>query len=387
MHIGFRTSGGRGEYEVVGSHAGQSAAGLDGWYFHFRWPDGIVRDTMLWLDPGQSGKPRLRSHATRPFQVGRLMEAVLMLPPPRRDMRHVASTLPVLQADEYVVAKIGFALTTEFASPPETVTAEPNHVEIRNAVHSDFINVTARWARIDEVCRDTTRFAPSVATALDKHRDFLLSGKPVDAELQRIVDDLRQALAISDSAYDSQLDPLPALERIAGIAPPYQPDLPPPDELAEDEVEVKARSAQIYRLARVRDASARRFSIDVREAYRNRCAFCGAQLSGIPDVPPGIDAAHILAWSSYDLDVIGNGIALCKTHHWAFDAALMVPVFENGVHIVRFTRLAERFETSTLAILGSDQFVIPEERLPTNPKDRPDAKYLARLYDDLAIEF
>ena len=42
MHIGFRTSGGRGEYEVVGNHTGYSALSLEGWTFQLRWPDGIV---------------------------------------------------------------------------------------------------------------------------------------------------------------------------------------------------------------------------------------------------------------------------------------------------------------------------------------------------------
>jgi hypothetical protein len=56
VHIGFRTSGGRGEYEIVGGASGLPASGLDGWTFHMRWPDGQTRDTELWLDPAGSGK-------------------------------------------------------------------------------------------------------------------------------------------------------------------------------------------------------------------------------------------------------------------------------------------------------------------------------------------
>lgn len=387
MHIGFRTSGGRGEYELVGGHAGQSASGLDGWTFHFRWPDGVVRDTLLWLDPGASGKPRLRSLAPQPFQVGRLVAAMLMLPPPRRDMRGGASTLPVLQANEYVVTKVGFGPDTEFASPPESVTAEPNYVEIANAVHTDFINVSSRWTRIATVCNVMERYSAGVITVLKEYQAFLLSAKSVDRDLTRITDDLRRSLAASDGAYSEELDPLPTLERIAGVPLPDQRSLPPPDELGEDEIEVKARSAQIYRLARVRDSAARRFSIEVLQAYRERCAFCGARLGGIPGIPSGIDAAHILAWSSYDLDIIGNGIALCKLHHWAFDAALMVPIIQHGSHVVRFTHLAQRFDPVTLKLLGSDGFVILEDWLPTDVNHRPSSKYLARLYNDLAIVF
>ena len=49
MHIGFRRSGGRGEYEVVGSHSGFSAISLEGWTFNLAWPDGNVRETGLGL--------------------------------------------------------------------------------------------------------------------------------------------------------------------------------------------------------------------------------------------------------------------------------------------------------------------------------------------------
>lgn len=387
MHIGFRTSRGRGEYELVGSHAGQSAAALEGWEFHFRWPDGVVRDTQLWLDPGDSGKPRLRSLAAQPFQVGRLVAAMLLLPPPRRDKRGVASTLPVLQAKLYVVARIGFGPETEFASPPDFVTAELNYIEAENSVASEFINVSSRWERIARIIGDTAPFSPGVALALDQYRDFLLSRRPVTAELTRIVDSIRRSLEISDPQYGSEFDPLPALERIAGVSAPDQPSLPPPDQLAEDEAEIKARSARLYREARLRESSAQRFAAEVRAAYGNTCAFCGARLGGVPGVPSGIDAAHILAWSSYDLDVISNGIALCKNHHWAFDAALMAPIFQNGVYIVRYTRLAELLDPSALAVLGPDVFPIPEERLPPAADRRPNPRYLRRLYADLAIEF
>lgn len=344
---------------------------------------------MLVLDPGESGKPRLRSQASPPFQAGRLVAAILMLPPPIRARGQTASTLPVLQANNYAVQQIGFSpgSGTEFASPPDLVTTEPNYIEVRNSADSEFINVANRWSRIAEVCRDTTRFPATVADALDRYQEFLASGRPVDAGLARIVNDVRSALAGSAPGYDPALDPLPALEAAAGISPAIQPPLPTPDELSEDETELKARSAVLYRLTLARGPSARQFSRAVREAYRHRCAFCGARLGGVAGVPSGIDAAHILAWSAYDLDVLGNGIALCKTHHWAFDAALMVPAVERGVHLVRFTRLAERFDSATLAILGSDRFLIPEDWLPADPKDRPNAKYLARLYDDLAIDF
>jgi hypothetical protein len=55
VHIAFRTSGGRGEYEVVGHAGSYFASELEFWFFYMRWPDGVTRDTELWIDPGDSG--------------------------------------------------------------------------------------------------------------------------------------------------------------------------------------------------------------------------------------------------------------------------------------------------------------------------------------------
>lgn len=387
MHIGFRTSGGRGEYEVVGGHAGQSAASLEEWTFHFVWPDQIVRDTELWLDSGDSGKPRLRSLADVPFQIGRIVTSFLLLPEARRDMRNVAASFPIVRSKDYVVAKVGFGPETTFASPPDAVSAVPNYVEIANLAGSDFINVESRWRRLDHVLENSSAYSSDLQDQLEGFARFRDSGEPASPASVAIVNGVIRTLASVDLDYVEGDDPLPALERRLGITTDDEPTLPPPNELGEDEADVKLRSAQMYRLARVRDYSARRFSIDVREAYGHRCAFCGVRLSNIDGVISGIDAAHILAWGTYEIDVISNGIALCKNHHWAFDAALMVPVVADGVHKVRFTSLAERLDLDSIAMLGHDGMVIPDERLPGDLKLRPSPTYLARLYDDLVLAF
>jgi hypothetical protein len=126
----------------------------------------------------------------------------------------------------------------------------------------------------------------------------------------------------------------------------------------------------------------------VKTAYRNRCAFCGLVLGGIPGVISGIDAAHILAWSNYDLDVVRNGIALCRLHHWAFDAAIMLPVVDSsGSYEVVFTELAARLDSEAQARLGRRDMAIPNDWLPIEKSDRPSPKYLRRLYDDLSVAF
>lgn len=388
MHIGFRTSGGRGEYEVVGGASGQPASGLDGWSFHMAWPDGRTRDTLLWLDPAGSGKPRLRSLATPQYQIGRMLAAMLVLPNPRRGRDNLLSGLPILVEMGYQLTKLGFQADVSFADVPEQVLFTPSYIEVRNADEVDQFGVAARWHRIEAVYASMANQAPTVALQLAAHRDFLATGAPISGGLNTIVKKLREALSEVDPGYDGSADPLPYLERIASISPSAVPDLPTPDEVGEEDDEVRVRSAHDYRLSKARGQSHRTFAREVRDAYHHRCMFCGVVLGGFGGLPSGVDAAHILAWSNYDLDIVPNGIALCRLHHWAFDAALLMPLVANGGYVLRFTeRALDVLEPEARDFLGEDGFAVPVEWLPEDPARWPSPKYLDRLYDDLSVRF
>lgn len=387
MHIGFRTSGGRGEYELVGGHAGQAASGLEGWTLQLVWPDGEVRDTDLWLDPGLSGKPRLRSLSDRPFQIGRVATAFLMLPESRRAMQQAGSGSDVIVDKLFLVTKIGFGPETSFPSPPESILAYPNYIEVANQTDVGYINVTHRWRRVAEVLRRVRDFPFGLIDPLLVFDRRLKSGEPAGPQMLVSVRNIRSALRQVDRGYDGVADPLPRLERLIDIVVRDDVPLPSPDELGEEEEDVKLRSAHVYRLARIREGAARRFSVDVRVAYKHTCLFCGAKWGDIPGVVSGVDAAHILAWGKYDLDVVHNGLSLCKNHHWAFDAGVMVPVVDDGSYSIRFTQLASGIDLTSLAKLGRDGESIPDDRLPADVNQRPSARYLAKLYDDLVMAF
>ena len=387
MHIGFQRSGGRGEYEVVGSQSAYTAASLEGWTFDLNWPDGIVRETGLGLEPGDSGKPRLRSLRDDRFQIGRMLAAMLMLPDPRRRFSETRTELPVEWRKGYVLSRLGFGPGTEFTGLTDQVTIEPSFVNLSNQVETISIGIEKRWARIENVHREADQFPHDVRAVVMQHRDFMASGQPITDDLRRIVDNLGAGLHSADPGFSRDADPLPELERRAGIRPGDGPTLPSPDRMGEDEPEVSARSAHQYRLAKVRGPGHRKFSIDVRAAYGQRCAFCGGRYGGVQGVRSGLEAAHILAWSKYEADVVSNGMSLCKTHHWAFDAALVVPEHHAGQYRLRFTELSREFEEESMRLLGADRFVIPDDWLPTDSSDRPSARYLNVLYEDLAVSF
>jgi hypothetical protein len=387
VHIGFRTSRGRGEYEVVGSHSGVAASGLEGWTFGLRWPDGLVRDTGLWLDPATSGKPRLRSMVKPEIQIGRIMAAMLMLPDPRREKVGTAVGTPVARHKGYVLTRVGFGPDTEFTSAVDLVTVDPSYIELQNESQPEEIGIAKRWARIEDLYAHVDALPPAVGAAVAAHQNYLASGDRVDAKLASIVREIEKAVEGADAAYTLGYDPLPALEQLAGIDLIEGPSLPPPDRLGEDEPEISARAAHQYRLARTRGPGARKFSLEVREAYGHRCAFCGVVLGGVAGLPPGVDAAHILAWSKHDLDVAQNGVCLCKLHHWAFDAAILMPVLEKAGYRLRFTTLAQQLPAASRDRLGTNGFEIPDAWLPSDKSKRPSAKYLNWLYADLAVEF
>lgn len=389
MHIGFRTSGGRGEYEVVGGHTGVAAAELEGWQFYMQWPDGIVRDTGLWLDPGDSGKPRLRSVLDSPIQIGRVVSAMLLLPDPTRSLKQTPPGWPIIKAKGYAVTQVGFAPDSELSAAAEIITFVPSWIEVANSGDSDAIGVTIRWNRVVAVYALSDRLPKPVGEALKVYMSLMVAGNTVDQTLVSAVSDVTKQLAgVSNSGYVPGEDPLPVLERMAGIqSDSSEPILPPPNELSEDEPAISARSAEEWRLAKSRGPGGKRFSQLVRAAYRHRCLFCGGEFGGIEGIRSGIDAAHILAWSKHDLDKTSNGIALCKLHHWAFDAGVVTLQCEDGAYYMRHTLLASRLDADSLKMLGADRSVIPPGRLPTDQNDRPDPRHLELLYADLGVSF
>jgi len=71
-----------------------------------------------------------------------------------------------------------------------------------------------------------------------------------------------------------------------------------------------------------RDFRNRAFSLQVQDAYDNRCAVTGLKIlngGGRPE----IEAAHIKPVAQRGPDMVQNGIALSRTAHWMFDRGLI----------------------------------------------------------------
>jgi putative restriction endonuclease len=64
------------------------------------------------------------------------------------------------------------------------------------------------------------------------------------------------------------------------------------------------------------------FRQEIMRLYDYTCAACRLRII-TPEGRSAVDAAHIIPYSESHDDGIGNGLALCKLHHWALDAVLV----------------------------------------------------------------
>ena len=62
----------------------------------------------------------------------------------------------------------------------------------------------------------------------------------------------------------------------------------------------------------------RLFVEEVLDAYERQCAICRQSIR-LGDTLLGIDACHVKPIQHNGPDVVTNGVALCKVHHWALD--------------------------------------------------------------------
>ncbi|WP_440770881.1 HNH endonuclease [Natronorubrum sp. DTA28] len=110
------------------------------------------------------------------------------------------------------------------------------------------------------------------------------------------------------------------------------------------------------------------FASRVKSAYDSRCAICGTSRES-PAGTVDIEAAHIYPKRDDGRDVVQNGLALCRLHHWAFDAGWLAVSDEYRILV------ADRPDLE-----GYEEFSRLEGETITVPAledERPHAKFLA----------
>lgn len=130
------------------------------------------------------------------------------------------------------------------------------------------------------------------------------------------------------------------------------------------------KKALVTAAAWVRD---QKFRTNVLHVYGYKCAFCGLQASLV-------EAAHIDGVAKKGTDEVQNGIALCPTHHGAFDRGLLA-VREDLV-IVKNIKMDTALRKAGLDG-GLDTFYITARvgkqiYLPNDAKYNPSSDYLKK---------
>ncbi len=207
----------------------------------------------------------------------------------------------------------------------------------------------------------------------------------------------RCAQEISDALHTDS-DPLPMAEEQLGVSEGQQHEPPPlagPTQFThqaefgvEDDVspqEARIERVKQWRQQALRGPAGRKFRKDVSTSYEYRCIFSGQRLPRLEVTDSaGVDSAHILPWSTHDINSVRNGLCLNKQCHWAFDEGVLRVTFDKGsntylVDLPDEVRKAAKKTSFDVEYFEALTGPIPESRLPKNKALWPSPKYIEEL--------
>jgi HNH endonuclease len=388
MRITFQPSGGRGEYELSENAAGIKPVDLIGYTIQLTLGS-ILIDVGVRVTNDQ-GKIRLRLINSERFtHVQHQVASALLLPQPVRDERQMGEGEPVLLDKVYVLKNIHLGQVTPL--PGNIVRCSALSIDCENITNvAKQILVGERIADVERIWRNRNLLPDSIVPLLERHEQIVRSGSKIPAAARELIDDMQERLEDYTESFE-----VPYVRR-TDIAPSLLSfiddiveEVPLPlDQIEPENIELRRREIKKWlQYARRRGTTSEKFKRAVREAYDFRCVVCGARFPKTDiNKNPGVDAAHILPWSLYDLDKVYNGLALCKIHHWAFDERLLNIVYRDGAYFIEVSpdaAAALALPYFSIDMLHQVAGPIPAHRLPANPADRPRPELLVRRQNEL----
>lgn len=387
MYIMKRPSRGRGEYEIAepfNSNPPISPSELQDHEIHLKFSSFGFKPTanVLLL---RNGKLRLRLLDEAAYiHSHRQVQAALLFPKSTRDESALGGGRPTIRFEQYVVRQMHFK---ELRLTATEAFVELGALDLFNGSQTDSEDFESRMLEVERLHNDAEKFPPEIKRLLMEHQQIMRTAGPIPIRAERIVRELMDEVARIAADYNidyvSSTDVLHPLQEMVN-----QPQIVEPlsiESIPPDEVEIRLREAAKWRrFVAVRGPEAAAFRRMVRDAYDSRCIVCGIRLPASSHCRvPGVDSAHILPWASHDMDNhIGNGLCLCRMHHWAFDEQLIAITHENGEYRVSVTERARAaFDAEALQFLKAHTGVIPRTRLPTNPEHWPRPQFLREFYE------
>jgi hypothetical protein len=390
VEINKRTSHGRGEYEIAGSVDGLSTGSLIGksLVIETRSRFGLLTTGIVLRTQG--GKPRLRRASNSGIHIQRQIEALLLMPKSIRGEGQLVGGQPIVIADRYVLRRVE---VTSAAVYDDNVLIQLGGIDCINDSGTEQIDFPDRVQNILHLYEHADELPSAIAVALKAHGDYIIANHSVTARTEALVAQVISATAEVAEDSDTPLlageDPVPLLLDLLSSKPSVE--IPSVDQIDPTDIEFRRRVADRWRLQKDRGPTANKFRREVRKAYDSTCLFCGLRLPTSDRVRvPGVDAAHIVPWSAYEADVVGNGLCLCKLHHWAFDQYLLAlkydPVNGYSIAVTETAQQAFADAQNTLDSLNAVSGAIALSRLPSNPDDWPKPEMLKKLYEDMGID-
>lgn len=361
-----------------------------------RLTDAIALDTACEFEH-QGHKWRIRTaedaRATHYVYPIYHIAVALLMPSPTRQEQSMGRGLPVLRHEEYILCDIiGGAIALPSAGIAEM--AVPTIIVANHTVpRGEAINVAERFASVQRVWECAEQFPEELAAMIRDHAGLVRGGDQISITGRRLVERIQRATAELSREFEVTWatltsDPLPALLSLIELNI-EEPAPTPIEEIPPELFEIRRREiARQRRLAAARGGESGRFRREVRAAYRSTCIVCGLCLPQLWEGGrAGVDSAHILPDSEFDLNHVTNGLCLCKLHHWAFDEGIIEVRFDDatGYSIAipeeARTRAAGPPVRLNLAFLQPFLGPVPEGRLPADPSAWPDPRCLLRLHE------
>ncbi len=375
---------GRGEYEISGDFGSDPpirAADLFDRELFFKFGRYGYKSSGSALRR-ESGKKRIRRLDASCIHPAGQIQATLLFPKSRRDEHGLIGGQPTIMLERYIVRRMNFRSVT---LSDDRASIELGTLDLYNGSQEDAVDFAVRMRDVETLHDKAVCFPPPIRDRLAEHRRLIEADAPIGRRGERIVKELMDETAKIAPDYNidyvSGTDVVGALKEILN-EPVFEEPIAV-ESIPEEDLEIRRREAARWRrYAAARGPTSAAFRRKVRNAYNSTCVVCGIQLPlSMHCRVPGVDSAHILPWATHDMDIVPNGLCLCKLHHWAFDQQLIAITFENDVYHVEVTNKArDALGAAALAQLQAFSGQIPRERLPHNPEDWPSPQLLGELY-------
>ncbi len=379
MRIALRTSGGRGEYEVAGSHGNLTVSNILDRQIKLQIFPNKALDTNNWIRRLQ-GKTRIRlESSSNDKHIYLILASILLMPKPKREIGKTPEGQLQLTENNYSITSIQFDVVK---CDDNSILIQPTDLILENSNFDQArIDIVERLRIILDVWHNASLHDDDLSKEIVAHRNAVLSG-----DIQSIYNYSNQIRRVFDIN-----DPLREILRKYSLIDEYtywlgvhRNDVESAiveEDLSDLKEAAKNRIKQ-WRLQASRGSKGVIFSKNVKEAYRNRCLFTGYYLpkSSLCNTS-GVDAAHILPWAEYDINSVGNGLCLSKLCHWAFDTGIISLNFLKTTGNYELSISAEALQAEKDGLLTLDGFkpligIIPISRLPENKKIWPAPHFL-----------